>query len=101
MTPRDIFKIIVASVGLYLVYHGVMDLITGFTYTLHLTDYPPGAYEGTNKFFAVQGVMEIVVGIGWMAGFFPFVNLAFPEKPQDESENGTEEQQEDQGTPSA
>jgi hypothetical protein len=46
-----------------------------------------------NKFFAVRGAIEIAIGVAWIAGFFPFVNLAFPEESKDDPEDGTEEEQ--------
>ena len=74
MKPRDVFKIIVATVGLLGFCYGVLYLIDGVLFTiglLLLQHSQPGYYVG-------RGVIEMILGILFMKGIPPFVDLAFP-----------------------
>jgi len=74
MKRRDIFKIIVATVGLLGFGYGAIYLMDGLLCSLRLFQeqhIQPGYY-------AARGVIEMIAGISFIKGFPPFVDLAFP-----------------------
>jgi len=87
MKPRDIFKIIVATVGLIGFGYGVLNMVEGVLFGLGLSQLQhtqPGYY-------AARGAVEMIVGVMFMKGIPPFVDLAFPpdEPPKDENDDAT------------
>ena len=74
MKPRDVFKIIVATVGLIGFGYGVLYLLDGVLAALG--SFP--ASRGQASYFAARGVVEIIIGLLFMKGIPPFVDLAFP-----------------------
>ena len=89
MKPKDVFRIIVATGGLYVIYRGVEDLIYGVIYTLGLSQYYL-IQKSTPADFAVHGLIDVVLGALVLVGFFPLANWAFPEKNADDSEDEPE-----------
>jgi len=86
MQPKDIFRIIVASLGLYIIYSGIHDLTTSVLYTLNLDEFTSGplSQQGVYpRFFAARGAIELVIGFLTTNGFIPFTSLAFPENTDD------------------
>lgn len=78
MKPRDVFKIIVATVGLLGFSYGALYLMDGLLFSiglLQLQHSQPGYY-------AARGVIEMILGILFMKGIPPFVDLAFPPSEQ-------------------
>ena len=74
MKPRDVFKIIVATIGVLGFGYGALYLIDGLLYSLglfHLERSEPGYY-------AARGALEMICGILFIKGIPPFVDLAFP-----------------------
>lgn len=88
MKPRDIFRIIVATVGLLGFAYGALYLLDGVLASMSLFQLQhtqPGYY-------ATRGVVEMILGLLFMKGIPPFVDLAFPlpdpppaDRPQDEA----------------
>jgi hypothetical protein len=89
MKPRDIFRIIVATVGLLGFGYGLIYLMEGVIYSL-------GTYQMPHSqagFLAVRGALEMIFGIMIMKGFPPFVDIAFP--PEQPPQSGGEETKRD------
>jgi len=90
MQPKSIFRIIVASFGLYIIYTGFHDLSTAVLYMLCGDEFKQGAFAQPGiypRFFALRGAIEAVVGIVVTNGFLPLTNFAFPDKNKgDESD---------------
>ena len=86
MTPRTIFRIIIATVGLLLFFYGVLYLFDGVSFVLGLAD-PP--LHTTSKWYAVRGGFEMVLGLFVMRGLPMFLDLAFPpdEPPKDKHDD--------------
>ncbi len=89
MQPKNIFRIIVATFGLYIIYHGFSDLISAVAYTLDVDEVKEAPFPQQGilpRFFAMRGVVEVVVGMLVTNGFIPLTNFAFPENEKgDES----------------
>ena len=89
MKSREIFKIIVATLGLVGILYGTIYAVDGLLLALGLNqqvNYPPQIY-------IVKGLIEIVIGALIMKGFPPFVDIAFPldkEKKFDEQNKDDE-----------
>ncbi len=67
MTPRDVFGLIVRTVGLLTIIYGVHHLMGALAYMLNLEGRRPGVFDvgstgGVVKWFAVQGAGYIAVG---------------------------------------
>lgn len=92
MKPRDVFKIIVATVGLLGFGYGVLYLLDGLLASLglfQLQHTQPGYY-------AARGVIEMILGIAFIKGIPPFVDLAFPpNEPPPVDSSGEEEKSND------
>ena len=83
MKARDVFKIIVATVGLLGFSYGAIYLVDGLLFSV-------GQFEPSHTrpgYYAARGVIEMILGILFMKGIPPFVDLAFPpgEPPADKS----------------
>jgi hypothetical protein len=90
MKPRDIFRIIVATVGLLGFGYGLIYLTEGVIFAM-------GSYSVSHSqagVYAVRGAVEMVFGILFMKGFPPFVDMAFPPE-QPPPIPGTEETKHD------
>ena len=83
MTSRDIFRIIVATLGLLGVAYGALYFLDGLLYALGLLE----SSHVSPKFYAAHGAVEIVLGLMIMRGVPPLVDFAFPLK--DDSEDDT------------
>ena len=79
MKPRDVFSIIVATIGMIVVCVGVTGLISA-TVTFVATSPSYGNSFGRNSFGYLAGIaaIEIVFGFLIMKGYPPFVDIAFP-----------------------
>jgi hypothetical protein len=77
MNPRLIFRLVVAVSGLYVMWVGTRDLLSAIIVTLHLYD-EPTATAGMERAYAVQGLIELILGFLLVAGFFPLERIAFP-----------------------
>jgi hypothetical protein len=75
MKPRDIFKVIVATVGLVLICMGVVSLMSAVVAAMSSMSSPHGSVFG---WLAAVAVMEMIVGVLIMKGYPPFVDIAFP-----------------------
>jgi hypothetical protein len=82
MKPRDIFKIIVSTIGVLGFGSGVLYLIDGLLFSLGLFQ----LQHSEPGYYAARGVLEMIIGIMFIKGVPPFVDLAFPpdESPKDE-----------------
>ena len=79
MTSRQIFRLMVAGLGLYLFGLAILDLQAAALETLRLYENPPGMTQyGIERFYAVRALVQFVVGTLFMGGFFPLENFAFP-----------------------
>jgi hypothetical protein len=91
MKPRDVFKIIVATVGLLGVGYGVLYLLDGLLFSVGLYQ----LQHSSPGYYTARGVVEIMLGLMFMKGIPPFVDLAFPpserppEKGREDSKNET------------
>ena len=74
MKPRDIFRIIVATVGLVMVCIGVVSLISAVVTTMSSSS----SYGRGFGMLAGIAVLEMIVGVLIMKGYPPFVDIAFP-----------------------
>jgi hypothetical protein len=74
MKPRDIFKIIVATVGLVIFCLGIINLIAAVVRMI-VTNPPLGNSGGV---LAGIGAVEIVFGVLIMKGYPPLTDIAFP-----------------------
>ena len=85
MKPRDIFKIIVATTGLIGFSYGVIYLIDGLLFAIGLFQ----LQHSQPGYYAARGVIEMIVGVLFMKGVPPFVDLAFPpdEPPTNKSDD--------------
>jgi hypothetical protein len=85
MKPRDIFKIIVATIGVLGFSYGALYLMDGLLCQLGLFD----LQHSRPGYYAARGVIEMMVGILFIKGMPPFVDLAFPpdESPKDEHDD--------------
>jgi hypothetical protein len=91
MKPRDIFKIIVATVGLLGFGYGVLYFLDGLLASLglfQLQHTQPGYYSA-------RGVIEMILGLMFIKGIPPFVDLAFPPSEPPPSEKGGEDTKSD------
>lgn len=88
MQSKKLFRIIVATFGLYIIYTGFADLVAAVAYTLDVDEIKeaPFPQQVFPRFFAMRGVVEVVVGMLVTNGFIPLANFAFPENEKgDES----------------
>ncbi len=85
MKPRDIFKIIVASIGVIGFSYGLIYLLDGVLCAIGLFE----LQRSQPGYYAARGVVEMVVGIMFMKGVPPFVDMAFPpdEPPKDQHDD--------------
>jgi len=74
MKPRDVFKVIVATVGLLGFCYGLLSLIDGVLCTVGLFQ----LQHSQPGYYAARGVVEMILGVLFMKGIPPFVDLAFP-----------------------
>jgi hypothetical protein len=88
MNPRDVFRVIVATFGLYSIWRGALDAVDSVWMTMDLVQLT----HSSPKYFAARGAFEIVFGLLLIHGFFPFVNWAFPTEVIDDSEHTSNEQ---------
>ncbi len=84
MKPRDIFKIIVASIGVIGFSYGVIYLIDGLLCQIGLFD----LQHSRPGYYAARGVIEMIVGVMFIKGIPPFVDLAFPPDEPPKGEDG-------------
>jgi hypothetical protein len=88
MKSREIFKIIVATLGLIGILYGTIYAVDGLLLALGLnqqSNYPPQIY-------IVKGLIQIVIGALIMKGFPPFVNFAFPPDKENKPDENKEEE---------
>jgi hypothetical protein len=79
MPSRQVFRLMIAGLGLYLFGLAILDLQTAALETLRLYENPPGMTQyGIERFYAVRALVQFVVGTLFMGGFFPLENFAFP-----------------------
>lgn len=80
MKPQDLFKIVVATVGLIVACMGAIDIITSVLFGA-------GLYELQHSFpsfYGIRGLLEVFLGILLMK-FSPLVvHMVFPYKLSDE-----------------
>jgi hypothetical protein len=81
MTPRTVFRIIIATVGLTLFFYGVLFLFDALGFAIGLADIPA---HYTVKWYAARAVFEMVLGLFVMRGIPPFLDIAFPEDAEKE-----------------
>jgi hypothetical protein len=74
MKPRDVFKIIVATIGLLGFGYGALYLMDGLLFSIGLFQ----LQHSQPGYYAARGVIEMILGILFMKGIPPFVDLAFP-----------------------
>ena len=74
MKPRDVFRIIVATAGLYLFITGASSLIGAVVSSIASAE---GRHVATG-YYAGVGVVQIALGILIMRGQPPLVDMAFP-----------------------
>lgn len=74
MTPRNLFRVIVATAGLLLVGYGVLYLVDGLLFALGLFE----LQHSSPRFYAARGAIEMVIGFAVMRGIPPLVDIAFP-----------------------
>src|SRR5262245_59506975 len=100
MKPRDIFKIVVATIGLIIVCLGTINIISA---TVSMT--ASASMSASSSLYgrsfglsaAIVGV-EIAFGILIMKGFPPFVDIAFPSTSTHSEEEEEEEEEEESST---
>ena len=86
MTPRNIFRVVVATLGLYGCCSGALYVIDGLLYSFGLFQ----LQHSEPKFYAARGGIEIVLSILVLKGLPPFVDLAFPpDEPPKEKHDET------------
>jgi len=91
MKPRDVFRIIVATVGLLGFGYGALYLLDGLLYSLGLFQ----LQHSQPGYYAARGVITMIVGILFMKGIPPFVDLAFPPDEPPPSDKGEEDTKHD------
>lgn len=75
MTPRNLFRVVVATIGLIGAGYGILYLIDGLLSTL-------GQFEPsrtTAQYYAGRGIAEIVIGYLVMRNATPLAAIAFPD----------------------
>lgn len=74
MKPRDVFKIVVATVGMVIFCIGVVGVISATLTMVSSTS----SYSTGYGFLAGIAFLEIIFGTLIMKGYPPFVDMAFP-----------------------
>ena len=80
MKTKDIFTLIVKTLGLIAFLYGLESILEGLECALGLAD----TKYITPKYWAVRGLVEVVFGLMVMRGVIPLVSLAFPEDTRPE-----------------
>src|SRR5256885_1415866 len=96
MTPRSVFKIIVATVGILGIGYGLLYLIDGLLGTFGLMD----SSRNTPKYYALRGIIETIAGYWFMRKAGALADVAFPQH-DDESVVDDEENADDDGAEAA
>ena len=74
MKPREVFKIIVATIGVLAFGYGTLYLIDGMLFSVGLFQ----LQHSQPGYYAARGVVEMILGILFIKGIPPFVDLAYP-----------------------
>lgn len=77
MAPRNVFKVITATIGLLGVGYGLLYFIDGLLSSFGL----PVVAPGSGRYYMARGVIEIALGLAFMRGVPAIVAIAFPERP--------------------
>jgi len=85
MKSREVFKIIVATLGLIGILYGILFIMDGLLLSLGLFE----TAHSSPKYYLARGVIEIFIGVLIMKGFPPFVNLAFPPEVENKKDELT------------
>jgi hypothetical protein len=91
MKPRDVFKIIVATVGLLGFGYGALYLMDGLLCSIGLFQ----LQHSQPGYYAARGVIEMIVGVLFMKGIPPFVDMAFPSTERPPADKSGEETRDD------
>ena len=89
MKPRELFKVIVATLGVIGILYGVIDVIDGVLGAMNFYEHRS---TGSNYYFA-RGAIQMFIGALIIKGFPPFVDIAFPpdnEKPDVQTKKDNE-----------
>jgi hypothetical protein len=88
LTPRTLFRIVVASIGVWTLFDGCRYLLSAAVCIAGLT----AAEDGSSpQAYTVIGAVEIVFGFLALSGLLPFEALAFPHYRVDETEEANDE----------
>jgi hypothetical protein len=92
MSPRNLFRIIVATAGLVIFCYGVLFLLDSLLFAVGLYQ----LQHSSPSYYATRGVLEMIIGVVIMRGIPPLADLAFPPdesnpKPSDNSEKKNDE----------
>lgn len=74
-TPRVVFRLVIASVGLWYLFEGARYLLSAALWIARLIEPQDG---NSIQAYAVTGMVEVVVGFLAMCGLLPLESLAFP-----------------------
>ena len=85
MKPKDVFRIIVATVALVGFCYGMLDAIEGLLFKLGLLE----LQRSHPGYYVAKGMLEMVLAIFIMKGGIPFADIAFPESKPDEKDQKT------------
>ncbi|HVZ41334.1 MAG TPA: hypothetical protein VHI13_18790 [Candidatus Kapabacteria bacterium] len=73
MEPRNVFKVIVATIGLLGVGYGLLYFVDGILEAADL-----GSKAGLARYYLGRGIIEIALGLAFMRGASTLAGLAFP-----------------------
>jgi hypothetical protein len=74
MKPRDLFQVLIATVGVIIFFVGAMYLADSLLFTL-------GLYElqhSNPKYYAFKGIFQMVLSVLVIKGFPPFLEMLYP-----------------------
>ena len=81
MTPRQLFRVVVATIGLYYFLQGLMFLFEYVCFTIHLATPPTeGRFTThfTTQWYAVRGIFGMLIGFFMISGLLGIDRVAFP-----------------------
>lgn len=81
MTPRQLFRVVAATLGLWYFLRGVMYVFDALTFALGLAK--PFEEHYTVHWYAVRGIFEMLLGFFVMGGVPAFERIAFPRHPKE------------------
>ncbi|MBS1910442.1 MAG: hypothetical protein JST22_00525 [Bacteroidetes bacterium] len=73
MEPRNVFKVIVATIGLLGVGYGLLYFVDGILEAADL-----GSKAGLARYYLGRGIVEVALGLAFIRGASAIAGLAFP-----------------------